>query len=55
MYDYLFELIVLGIPMQNLLFHPFCQLELSVVCGAITVAVFNIEIQFDALFNMLKI
>ena len=33
--------------MQNLLFHPYCQLKLSVVCGAITFAVCNIEIQFD--------
>ena len=40
--------------MQNLLFHPYCQLELSVVCGTITVAVYNIEIQFDVL-NALKI
>ena len=40
--------------MQNLLFHPYCLLELSIVRGAITVAVCHIEIQFDVL-NVLKI
>ena len=40
--------------MQNLLFHPYCQLELPGVCGTISVAISYIEIQFSVL-NALKI
>ena len=40
--------------MQNLLFQPYYQLELSVARGAITVAVCHIDVQFDVL-NALKI
>ena len=35
--------------LKNLLFHPYCLLELSVVCVAITFAVCHIKIQFHFL------
>ena len=46
-HDYRFEF-GLGIPMQDLLFQPYCHLK-SVVGGTITVAVCNIDVQFDVL------